>query len=30
MTREKAFGDHINIIDPHFGYNSKNQPILKT
>jgi len=29
MTREKAFGDHIDIIDPHFGQTSKGTTILK-
>lgn len=30
MTREKAYGDHLDIIDPHFGSNSKGQSIIKT
>jgi len=29
MTREKAFGDHLDMIDPHFGNTSKGQSILK-
>lgn len=30
MTREKAYGDHSNIIDPHFGLNNKGISIHKT
>lgn len=30
MTREKAMGDKIDMIEPHFGYTADGKEIIKT